>query len=188
MAQRRQLSYRMVEDILTTLNSSAVIEGATVISCDRSILALAANNQVEALDTGGDHGYAEDTLKGIQHIGDVGIDKIMIIPADVPALSNEDLTQLNKTHNGGITLCPAANDGGTNALVFTPPLSIRLMYGESSLTAFQQEAERHNVPTRIQHCAGLACDIDRLEDLISLTEKTEGGLAWRYARSLRLSR
>ena len=44
-AQRRQLSLCMLEDILNTLNKTAVISGVTVISCDEAVIALAQDCQ-----------------------------------------------------------------------------------------------------------------------------------------------
>ena len=49
--------------------------------------------------------------------------------ADVPELGGSDLAHLDRVHGEGVTLCPAANDGGTNGLVFTPPLAMEPKYG-----------------------------------------------------------
>ena len=124
--QRRQLSLCMLEDILNTLNKTAVISGVTVISCDEAVIALAQDYQAGVLNTEIDHGYASDVLKGVESVSDQDIDKVIIVPADVPELDDADLTYLDHIHKEGVTLCPADNDGGTNGLVFTPPLVIGL--------------------------------------------------------------
>ena len=112
-AQRRQLSYCMVEDILDTLDQTSVVSGITVISCDDAVFSLAQDYQADVLNTGVDNGYAADVLKGVEAVSDQDIDKVLIIPADVPELDHSDLIHLDRVHEEGITLCPAEKDGGT---------------------------------------------------------------------------
>ena len=187
-AQRRQLSLCMLEDILDTLNKTAVISGVTVISCDEAVIALAQDCQAGVLNTEIDHGYASDVLKGVEAISDQDIDKVIIVPADVPELDESDLTYLDGVHGEGITLCPADSDGGTNGLVFTPPLSIELMYGENSFDKFCIEAEKRQVPINITRTDGLARDIDCIDDLLALQRHPGGSHTWRYVTSLELQK
>ena len=186
-AQRRQLSLHMLEDILDTLAGSAVVCGVTVVSCDTQIIELARGKGVDLLDTGTDGGYAADVLRGVERISGKGMGKALIIPADVPELDNSDLTHLDQVHEGGVTLCPAESDGGTNGLVFTPPLAMELMYGENSFAKFRREAEQRRVPVNIARPAGLARDIDRPEDLSALRRQSGGKRSWRYVKSLEFS-
>ena len=183
--QRRQLSCCMVEDILNTLNKTAVITGVTVVSCDESVISLAQDHGADVLNTGVDHGYADDVLKGVESINDKAINKVIIIPADVPELDDTDLTYLYQVHGEGVTLCPAVNDGGTNGLVFTPPLAIGLMYGENSFDEFRKEAEKRRVSVNIARLDGLARDIDRPDDLLALQRQPGDNQTWRYVRSLK---
>ena len=185
-AQRQQLSLCMLEDILDTLNKTAEISGVTVISCDEAAMLLARDYHADVLNTGVDHGYASDVLKGVESISDKAVDKVIVIPADVPELDETGLTYLNRVHAGGVTLCPAGNDGGTNGLVFTPPLSIGLKYGENSFDKFRKEAEKRQVTVNIARPDGLARDIDRSDDLLALRQQPGGNRTWRYVRSLKL--
>ena len=183
-AQRRRLSCCMVEDILSALGKSTVISGVTVVSCDESVISLAQDCQAAVLNTGVDHGYSADVLKGIEALSDEAVDKALVIPADVPELDPLDLAYLNRIHKKGITLSPADNDGGTNGLVFTPPLAIGLRYGEDSLTEFCKEAKQRQVPANIARADGLARDLDRPEDLLALQRQPKGNRTWRYVKSL----
>ena len=185
--QRRRLSLCMAEDALSVLSRAAAIDGVMVVSCDEAALALAAAYGAQTLNTGADHGYIDDVLSGVEVLVRQGAGRILIIPADVPELGEADLTRLRQAPEAGITLCPAAHDGGTNALAFTPPLALRLMYGAGSFDRFRQEAARSKAPVTVARCAGLARDLDRLEDLAALRRQPSGGRAWRYARSLPLA-
>ena len=184
--QRRQLILYMLEDILEALDSASVVSGVTVVSCDTDVISQARTEGVDVLDTGTDGGYAEDVLKGVEYISDKGVEKALVIPADVPELDHADLSSLDQVHTEGVTLCPAANDGGTNGLVFTPPLAISLMYGENSFAGFCKEAEKRQVPVRVARPPGLARDIDRPDDLLALQNRPTGNGTWRYLRSLTL--
>ena len=183
-AQRRQLSCCMVEDILDALHTTAVIDGITVVSCDETVMSLAAARQAEVLNTGADHGYAVDVSKGVEAISNKPVDKVIIIPADVPELDAADLACLDRAHKAGVTLCPADKDGGTNALVFTPPLAIRLMYGDGSFDQFRKEAKKKNIPVTIAARDRLSRDIDRPDDLLALQRQPGGGRTWRYVKLL----
>ena len=183
-AQRRQLSYCMVEDILNTLDQTSVVSGITVISCDETVFSLAREYGADVLNTGVDSGYAADVQKGVEAVSDQDVDKVLIIPADVPELDYADLIRLDQAHEEGITLCPAEKDGGTNGLVFTPPLAVRLVYGEDSFAEFCREAEQRQVPVSIANSGGLARDIDRPEDLLALQRQPTGNKTWRYVKPL----
>ncbi len=185
-AQRRQLSMCMLDDILNTLDETVVISGVTVISCDEAVISLAQDHHADVLNTGVDHGYASDVLKGVEATSNKVLDKALIIPADVPELEHTDLSYLDQVHKEGVTLCPAGSDGGTNAIVFTPPLAIGLMYGENSFEKFRREAEQRRVPVNIARPAGLVRDIDRPDDLLALRRQPAGNKTWRYLRSLEL--
>ena len=182
--QRRQLSLCMLEDILDTLAGCGAVSGITLVSCDTDVMALARAKGVDILDTVTDGGYAADVLKGIGHISGKGMDKVLIIPADVPELEERDLVHLDRVHREGVTLCPAANDGGTNGVVFTPPLAMDLKYGDNSFEEFRREAEQRRVPVNIARPTGLARDMDLPEDLYVLRKQSGANLTRRYLRSL----
>lgn len=184
-AQRRQLSLCMLEDILDTLAGYAAVGGVTIVSCDTDVMELARAKDVEVLNTGTDGGYGADVLKGIEHISDKGVGKTLIIPADVPELDAGDLDYLDRVHEASVTLCPAEKDGGTNGLVFTPPLAIDLKYGENSFERFRKEAQQREVTVSVASSPGLARDIDRPDDLLALQQLSTGGHAWRYLNSLK---
>ncbi len=186
VAQRRRLSLLMAEDVLAALDAAAAVAGVTVISCDDAVLELADDWRAETLDTGSDHGHIEDLLRGVSSLADRDVEKALILPADVPEVTAADLARLERAHQRGITLCPAARGGGTNALVFTPPLPLDLQFGRGSFARFEQAAARAGVPLTRVICARPARDIDRPADLRALRRRPRGGRAWRYARSLDL--
>jgi 2-phospho-L-lactate/phosphoenolpyruvate guanylyltransferase len=179
-AQRARFSYLMLEDILQTLSTSEAVQGITLISSDQSVQTLAKRYQTEFQLTDLDSGYSHDAMQAITTISQDNIDTLAIIPADVPQLSHEDLSRLHRIHDKGMTLCPAIIDGGTNGLLFSPPLPVPLMFGIDSLSKYQSAAAQNDIQVRIEKVRGLERDIDRPEDLLWLKEQKSGGKAWSY--------
>lgn len=184
--QRARLSKLMVIDVLEVLCTSDVVDGITVVSSDPAMIKVSDRYRVEHMLTETDLGHSADAEFAISSLDKPGIDKIALLPSDAPALSHADLHNLDMAHESGITLCPAPMDGGTNGLIFSPPLQIPLQFGKKSLNKFQQVAARKGVETHIALIPGLERDIDRPEDLAWLGEQPTGGLAWAYVRELNL--
>ncbi len=185
--QRARLSYLMLEDILKTLYSSDDVQGMTLISSDLSVRALADRYQATFLLSNRDGGYSQDATRAIRSVDRKAVDTIAIIPSDVPCLSCQDLSRLYLIHDEGMTLCPAVIDGGTNAVLFSPPLPIPLMFGIDSLNKYRHAAEQNKVAIRIEQVSGLERDIDRPADVIWLKQQPCGAQAWSYLHELKIA-
>jgi len=180
--QRYKFSYLLLMDTLQTVCSSIHVQGITIISSDTSLLQLTEQYDVEIILTDRDSGYSKDTMDAITALSQNGVDKIAIIPTDLPQLSHHDLELLDKTHQQGITLCAAEKDGGTNALVFTPSLTIPLLFGLDSFKKHKQAAIESGVTVQTVKATGIQRDIDQPDDLIWLSKQLTGGQAWAYVR------
>ncbi len=181
--QRCRFSYLMVVDTLQTLCSSIHVQGVTMISSDQSLSRLAKQYHAEFILTDKDNGHSKDTMDAITALCQDGVDKIAIIPADLPQLTHDDLVLLDHSHQEGITLCAAEKDGGTNALVFTPPLAIPLLFGLDSCRNHQQAANNRGVTVNTVQASGIQRDVDRPDDLLWLNRQSSGGKAWQYIRT-----
>jgi 2-phospho-L-lactate guanylyltransferase len=182
--QRSRFSYLLVMDTLQTLCSSMHVQGVTMISSDPSLSLLAKQYHVEFVLTDKDSGYSKDAMDAITSLSKEGVDKIAIIPTDLPQLSHHDLELLDNAHQQGITLCAAEKDGGTNALVFTPPLAIPLLFGLDSCKKHQQAAKELGVTVSTIQASGIQRDVDRLNDLQWLSKQASGGEAWKYVKKV----
>ena len=180
--QRCRFCYLLVMDTLQTLGSSNHVQGITIISSDQSLSQLAEQYHAEFILTDRDSGYSKDAMDAITALSQNGVDKIAIIPADLPQLSHGDLELLDNAHHQGITLCAAEKDGGTNALVFTPPLAIPLLYGLDSCKNHQQAARDRGITVKTVQASGMQRDIDRPDDLLWLSKLSTGGKAWAYVK------
>jgi 2-phospho-L-lactate guanylyltransferase len=91
---------------------------------------------------------------------------ICILPADLADPKSGDLETLLdvERENPSVILCPA-HDGGTNALVATPPKAIPFRYGYRSAVAHERQAEIRGVAFTRLPLASFAQDIDVASDL-----------------------
>lgn len=182
--QRIELSRLMCADVLATLESSELIKGITVITSDETIAELATHEKTEFLITDEDRGYCEDAMTAIEMLDANQCHDVLVIPSDIPQITPDDLEQLRISHQGGITLCPASEDGGTNAILYTPPLSIPLLFGPDSFSKYCEAAAKKNINVVIAKQAGLLRDIDRYDDLHWLSQQTVENRSAEYSRML----
>ena len=103
----------------------------------------------------------------------------LFLPGDLPFLQPEELTGLISTadDNPSITLSPARNGGGTNAIFIAHPLPFRFQLGTDSFTRHLTEARRLRLEPRIHTSDGLARDLDTWEDLREYEAQQPGFLA-----------
>jgi 2-phospho-L-lactate guanylyltransferase len=95
-----------------------------------------------------------------------GATGLLALPADVPLVTPVDVAALLR----GLPAVPAAVlaptlDGGTGALLRSPPTALPARFGEDSLRAHLRVAYRRGVRTRVVRRANLALDLDRPADL-----------------------
>lgn len=103
-----------------------------------------------------------------------GAETLLVLPADLPALRAADIDELLRRHRGGLSLCPASADGGTNALVVTPPDAIEFRYGPDSARRHLEAAKHAGLAVRCVQLPAFGHDVDRPEDLHRLAQLPVG--------------
>lgn len=100
---------------------------------------------------------------------------VIILPADVPALTGEDLAALVEAANrDAIVIVPDRHGSGTNALALTPPDALRPAFGPDSLARHRRLARCTGRSWRILRLRSLALDIDTPGDLAELARVLAG--------------
>jgi 2-phospho-L-lactate guanylyltransferase len=160
-----RLAEEMARDVLMALHAAPDITGIAILGDEPRLapLAAAVNATLHTEQPGEDYRAAlgrvarELTTRGARHL--------LVVPADLPALSAGDVQALLAEHRSGVTICPAAEDGGTNALLLSPPTAIPFLYGPDSAARHTAAAEAAGVPVRTVSIPGFARDVDSPEDL-----------------------
>ena len=182
--ERKRLCHLMLEDVLQSICKAGFIQNTTVVSSDEQFTSLAAEYHAACMPTPRDSGYAADAALAVEAMQVRAPQVVAVLPADIPQLSPEEIRTLEREHQRGLTLCPALRDGGTNALVFTRPPVVPMLFGVDSLQKYRQYAATAGMPVTLLNLPGFERDIDTPEDLDWLLRQKQGGRARDYLRSI----
>ena len=171
LEQRMTLSRWLLERILRL--ALAALGNVVVVSRDRALLA-----QARAL---GAWGLREarpglnPALSQAARFAQVrGADGILVLPADLPRLTRQDLDALLALGGVGagvtpaptpiLVIAPCRHGTGTNALLLRPPGLIPFAFGPDSFAAHCAAARAAGVEPVVHRADGLAFDLDTPED------------------------
>jgi 2-phospho-L-lactate guanylyltransferase len=165
---RAVLSLQLLERVLHMAQASEHFAGILVISRDRTVRKFAADKGLSTLrEQGKDLNSALEQAR--RYVMRAGADALMVMPADLPLLTTEDITRLvSALHpTAGIAIAPS-QDGGTNALLLRPPDAIEFAFGADSFQHHCNQAEQMGLPCTVVESSTLAIDLDWPEDLYQL--------------------
>jgi 2-phospho-L-lactate/phosphoenolpyruvate guanylyltransferase len=163
--QRRALTLAMMRDVIAAARS-AELWPVSVISPDPSVLseagAAGARAQAEAA---GSRGLNAAVTRGLQALADHGEQAALVILADVPMVSAEDLHRAASelAHHGVVVA--RATDGGTPLLGLRLPPAIELCYGRHSALRHVKSAAQREVDALLLSLPSLQWDLDSAEDV-----------------------
>ena len=183
-AQRRALVLAMTGDVLEALAASPGIDGVAVTTTDPDLAALAGQFGARIIMEQGSGGLNAALSHASGLLMADGVATLLILHGDVPTVTPGDIAALLAGHQRGVTIARAASDGGTNALLLTPPDAIPLHFGKDSCAAHLAAANQAGIAARTLAIPGLSYDIDEPEDLAQLAKGSGEGRAARFAREL----
>ena len=167
---RQELICNLLIRTLNILTASEFIENTIVISEDETVLRLAVKQGIFTLkeDSPSDLNSAlhQATLETISH----GATGLLILPADLPLLDKQDVEKMTGTKDSDrmVLIVPDQHGVGTNALFVRPPGMLRYQFGQDSLSAHKQEANRLRGKLYICRLPNVEFDIDDPDDLMRL--------------------
>ncbi|NJO84326.1 MAG: 2-phospho-L-lactate guanylyltransferase [Blastochloris sp.] len=179
--ERRGLVLAMLSDVLAALHQAPSITWIGVISRDAAALALATASGAETLyDEAADLNGA--LTQAARHYADLGARGILALPADVPRVTPVAIEALIAATDivPSITLAPS-RDGGTNALLARPPLTVPFRFGPNSLARHVEAAWEQDVVARLLHTDAFE-DIDTHDDLRALADAPDATATQRFIR------
>jgi 2-phospho-L-lactate guanylyltransferase len=165
MTQRRQLQVAMLEDTLQTLIKARMVRNTFVVSSNRELLGFAtrfgANPLPEPIDA------------GVSSAVDLGLDSTLeyerrlVIPADLPLLSAEDLKMgpMLSREGAEVVVSPSESFDGTNMLLLPRAASLSLHYDDDSFRKHTAAAIAAGFKVSVYYSRGVGFDIDRPRDV-----------------------
>jgi len=154
--RRRDLARAMAERVIAAASPHPVS-----VVCDDDEVAAFATERNASVIWCPEHGLNAAVAKGISHLGELGVDEVVVSHADLPlATSFDDLIGWP-----GVTLVPDRHMRGTNVAVVPTNARFEWSYGNGSLLRHRAEALRLGMALRIKRIPSLGWDIDFPEDL-----------------------
>lgn len=168
LEERRALMLAMARDVLTALARCRALAGVLIVSRAPEADALAQTFGTERFteSPGADLTTAltQAAAHAAKHLGAAGV---LIVPADVPLITPEDIEAVLAGHQG-VTVVPDDEHLGTNALILSPPDRIRLGFDGRSFKPHVAAAFAAGVQPRVVPSARFALDVDTPDDLEAL--------------------
>jgi 2-phospho-L-lactate guanylyltransferase len=160
-ADRSALALDLAARVVSALKESGAVARVAVVTPEPD---LAAHLQVEALADAGD--LNSSLARGVAWAEDLGAHSLLIIPADLPLIQPADILALISAAGDadGMTIC-ATHDGGTGALLLTPPDLLPPAFGPQSFQRHLTLAADAGARVRTVSLPAFETDLDTLEDL-----------------------
>jgi len=163
--QRRQLQTAMLEDTLQTLIRAKMIGHTFVVSSDSQVLEFVKRFGARSIAEPGDAGVSSAVNLGLRATSPY--ERRMVIPADLPLLTVEDLKvgPMLAREGAQVVISPSESFDGTNLLLLTRSTGLPLHYDDDSFRKHFASASALGLRVAVYYSRGTGFDIDRPTDL-----------------------
>jgi len=165
--ERVSLSEAMLIHTLKVLAESPDLERTLVVSRDPRVLSLARAHGARTVAEQGRPHLNRALVRAAHVARGYGVSAILVLPADLPLLTGEDLARLLSYAQRPpvVVLAPDRRGTGTNALLCSPAGLIEYEFGPDSFARHRARAEAAGVAVEICRLPSLELDLDLPEDL-----------------------
>jgi 2-phospho-L-lactate guanylyltransferase len=165
--ERAELNQKLLEQTLTTLSNLKELDQVLVVSRDPQALTIARNHGAKTILEDGQPQLNTALTRATVLAKVQAIQGVLILPADLPLLTKEDvLTLIDSAKKPPVVvIAPDRHKKGTNALLMVPPGLIDYEFGEDSFQKHSERAKKANAHLEIVELPSLALDVDVPEDL-----------------------
>ncbi len=176
---RLQLAGAMVSDVLLALSQTEAIELTIVVTREEGVARAARSQGAVVVEDRAESGQSAAVTLGVARALAVGIERVLCIPGDCPALDPTELDALLAGPHGSATqpqvvIVPDRHGTGTNGLLLMPPDAIEPSFGPGSCERHRGLAGEAGAACRLEQPSSLLLDIDTGADLEALRQRLEG--------------
>jgi 2-phospho-L-lactate guanylyltransferase len=164
---RTALAYAMLEDVLTALKGSKLIDRLFIVTMDRRAIEIALSYGIEVIEETEQKGESPSVDYASKICKEMGAESVLVIPGDAPLITSEDIDSIleKESENPSVILVPARDDFGTNAILRKPPDAIPSRFGDDSFTKHMDEAKHRGIRCDTYRNPRIALDIDQPDDV-----------------------
>jgi 2-phospho-L-lactate guanylyltransferase len=175
VAECAALAESMARDVLDALRASQRVEIVKLLGTGANVKRLGAEYDYQMLEDAAVDDLNASLGQAAQAIEHAGATTLLVLPLDLPLIAGHDIDALLEAHAGGLTISPAEQNDGTNALVVTPPTAIPFRYGLFSARKHLEEGRAAGLDCREFRSAAFSRDIDTPADLHWLCQHPGSG-------------
>ena len=136
--ERQELVLAMFDDVLVSLIESPFIEKIFLVA-DKYFNPIADVQMITEIKN---RGYDEAIIEALKDIRVNQAQAMLILPADLPLVSRDELdTLIRDQEDGSIRIAGARDQDGTNALVMKPPSLLATSFGVGSFERHKKFAK-----------------------------------------------
>lgn len=168
--ERAGLSEAMLRDVLAALDAAQNIAGVAILT-DSDAIAATAQRDGYAVVRDCSSNFCTALDSAAAELAKRGAAGVLVMPADMPTIRAGDIDALIRRHDGGVSLCPAIRDGGTNALLCTPPTAVPFCFGNDSAHKHLEAASAGGIEHARLALPAFFRDIDLPDDLVWLNSQ-----------------
>lgn len=171
---RLELARAMVADVLLALAHTDAIERTIVVTREQEAADAARGLGASVIDDVSESGQSAAAALGIAHAVTEGIERVLCVPGDCPALDPGELQMLLAADQGSgeagptVVIVPDRHGSGTNGLLLSPPQAIPPSFGPDSCERHRALALAAGITARIERPESMLLDIDTGADLAEL--------------------
>jgi len=165
--ERRLLATTMFEDVLDAVSAVKELAGVLVVTVDPAAISLASRYGARIVTEGAREGHTGAVTAAARLLAAEGRDGMLTVPGDIPLVTASEVGRLVAAHRPApsFTIVPSHDEGGSNAIVLSPPNAVPLRFGVDSFFPHLRAAEARGIRPTVLRLPGIALDIDNPEDL-----------------------
>jgi 2-phospho-L-lactate guanylyltransferase len=176
------LSRSMFMDVLAALDEAKSISKIGVLTNDNDVAALARQLGHHVIEDEAAGKLCDGLDSAARYIAAQDATSVLVLPGDIPTITAADIDELIGRHTAELSVCPAIRDGGTNALVCTPPDAVAFKFGNNSAQRHIEAAEQAGLKVERLAVSAFFRDIDLPTDLAWLLTQTTADNTIRFLR------
>ena len=171
--ERENLNHNLLTRSIICLKQVKEIDQIVVVSHDPAALSISREYGVRTIQENRNTNINNALRKATQAAKAFNASRVLIIPADLPFMMPDDLTDLISKSKSApeIIINPDRKMYGTNALFINPPGILDYDFGQWSFKKHIEQAERKKIKVEIYNNERLGFDLDLPEDLVLYIER-----------------
>lgn len=175
--ERRILAEAMMRDVLSRVLPAQGLDATFVVTADDRVSEIASSLGSKIIREEKERGETDAVVFALKEMKQMGIETVLVIPADLPLLRSSDIEFLLRHVSPPpfAMLVPSHDRKGTNALLLSPPDVISLRFGYDSFSFHLSEAEAKGARVKVLEHDRICLDIDEPRDLQRFLSATTAG-------------